>query len=606
MEELVVSKSGLVEDRPWPAGATAELAAPVILTFVVGTLLSQVVQAVLVGHATGPWPLVVGFAAGLAVCRRSPASPTASGAAGLGVRAGLLALLVTVGCVGLAALFRDYSLDGQQYHQQGVLALSQGWSPWSSRPYDGPHAIWVNGYPKAVWLWGAAWAGVLPTIECGKSLNLLLAVCGGLLAYAWLRSDLGAGRRVAGSLAALAGLNPVLSTQWLTYQNDSIIGSLLLISLVSLAMGVMRLRQGGAATSDGVLTPWVCHGLAVLLLLNIKLSGIGYAGLLLGIGAAAFALAGSWRGARQHAVVTMVGVAVGVLVVGWNPYVTNVLRHGHPLHPLAGAGKVDILTNNRPDGVDRYDPVSQLWLSVFSESHSQLRSGRDDAFRPKWPGVVHTRELKLFTAKTDMRIGGFGPWFSLGLLLAAGAFALACLQGLRGPPLALALLLPAAALTLTQLFPEPWWARYVPQFWLVPLALAGAALLAPQVGRASRALGGLALGVLGCNAVLVAALYGAGHTVRELDGRTQLESLAALSAAHGELAVDWGGEPALAQRLAAAGVRTRPAAANEPCAHPVVVHESSVRVCLPAQAANAHRDESAFVERITSVLKGAR
>jgi hypothetical protein len=101
----------------------------------------------------------------------------------------------------------------------------------------------------------------------------------------------------------------------------------------------------------------------------------------------------------------------------------------------------------------------------------------------------------------DVRIAGFGPLFSGAILVALGTGIAAAAINKRQRLLLGALIVAAALLGLALIFPQNWWARYVPYLWLVPVCVALAALASNDVRF--KAAGLLLVGVLGANAGLV-------------------------------------------------------------------------------------------------------
>ena len=573
--------------------SASEAACASLLVLMAGLLVGANLGWFFGRHLFGISALVLGLALALILCLTSTYGHSTTVSGGRSMNA--LLLLGSALAVSLlpALTVHDYSYDGQEYHLQAVRILVEGWNPLGSEQFRGMHELWVNGYAKGPWTWAAVLSQVLGSDEAGKSLNILAACAGGLSVYSLLYDELSFGRRAAVGAAILSAANPVLAYQWATNLNDSIIGSLILVAL-SRQMALLLRQERGTAIKSALLH--LSLGSAISLLVSTKLSGSAY-GLMLGfIGVVSLALLGHWRAARAVAGSVTSGLLIGVFVLGWNPYVTNSVQHGHPFYPLYGTGKVDIITSNRPVGVEEVSRVGQLWRSVFSESHSELERDRASAFRPKWPGTFTLKELKLFVAKTDMRIGGFGPLYSLAVVLGCVAFVLTVAERLRGRKLCLAFFIPVTVVFMSSIFPEPWWARYVPQMALLPLALAGAASCVK--GRWVRGLGIATWSVAAVNSTLVIALFLSGLTVRELDSREQIGSLARISVAYGPIAVDWGRSPALAKRFDDYGVRWRPPISDEPCARWISLHQSSVRVCLPQDSDSNYRDESAWAKGV--------
>jgi hypothetical protein len=233
-----------------------------------------------------------------------------------------------------------------------------------------------------------------------------------------------------------------------------------------------------------------------------------------------------------------------------------------------GARAVDFIGIQLDPAFHRQSRALRFLVGVFARS-----SNSNVAPVTKVPFTVGADELDA-AAYADVRLGGFGPLWS-GLLLTAGLL-LAVLRR-RVPPGAWV----AAALLLGTVFLNPvlWWARYVPQLWLLPLgalALAARARLT-GTGRALRA--GLAL-LLVADAGLVA---GAALAAQSRASTVVRDELAALAGA-GPLEVRFGGFEANAERLRARRIPFRAVAALG-CPHPRLLHASLAAVCPAAVAA---------------------
>jgi hypothetical protein len=149
--------------------------------------------------------------------------------------------------------------------------------------------------------------------------------------------------------------------------------------------------------------------------------------------------------------------------------------------------------------------VEAVLLTTFSRSRHLPHPGHDNRYDLgpldlKLPFAVTREEIEAFRMP-DVRLGGFGPLFGGSVLLAVAALAAATRRGLRWPLLASLLALPILVSVLV--FPHPWFARYVPQGWLLPLLLAAVAWAAPC--RWARALAVLTVAAAVANAGLVAA-----------------------------------------------------------------------------------------------------
>jgi hypothetical protein len=130
----------------------------------------------------------------------------------------------------------------------------------------------------------------------------------------------------------------------------------------------------------------------------------------------------------------------------------------------------------------------QLARSIFSRV-----SAAGEPVELKLPFTLTRHEVKVM-GTPDPRTSGFGPLFALQLLLACAAAALAIRRSPQpiAPPARCLFVLSAAVVAMTAIFPEAWWARFVPFLWIAPLfAALGAGVAAPH----SRLARGLVLAI---------------------------------------------------------------------------------------------------------------
>ena len=360
-----------------------------------------------------------------------------------------------------AAWVVDTSWDGQKYHLPAIIRLSKGWNPLHEPlPATAESAIPIAHYPMASWLYAAALAVATGSIEAGKSLNLVLMLAAGLLIAAAVARMPGPLTRGRLGVALIAVLNPVAGKQLFTYYVDGALASLILAMVAAL---LLSRRDDGVAVR-------VALGLAIVLLINVKFTG---AVLAPGIAAGYLAWQG-WRGRRWRRPAMAVGLAVllGVGAIGYHPLVRNWLGTGLPFYPFDGSGAA--MAAQRPANLAEAGRAEKLFYGLFAAS--AYRQGAPARLKP--PIVVTPGELAA-TAAVDTRLGGFGPLFGLAaiLTLIVAVHAIAR-RGWRDPDAAI---LAALLLATVVAFPEPWWARFVPQLWLVaPLLLLAAN---PATGR---------------------------------------------------------------------------------------------------------------------------
>lgn len=423
-------------------------------------------------------------------------------------------LMITVGalcgaCLFASGAFYDLSFDGQAYHQEAIIQLKEGWNPYAAPTLfpDASVLMWVNHYPKGPWINAAALYAVTNRIEYSKVFNLLFIIASFWLAVAALAHVPGLPHKKAIVLALLVCLNPVSVSQVLSFYVDGQMASLQAI-LASLAyLWLVRADRL-------VLLLFV---IALVLTIDVKFTGLVYA-FLVSAGVVVWSSMFATRAMTAMALyASMAAILVGVLVVGYNPYVTNVTNHGHIFYPLNAGKAAAMAAGQMPANFRPLNRFDKMFHSLFSESQHTL-----DVSRFKAPFTVHRSELAAFRMP-DVRVGGFGPLFGGALILAALILVRAWPRQPRQAYAAASILF--WILLSAGINPEAWWARWAPQLWLLPAIALVVGFCAPANWLASYASYGLA-GILIANIVLTAGPYL--DFQRQISGqlRQQLEQLA--------------------------------------------------------------------------------
>lgn len=464
----------------------------------------------------------------------------------------------------------DLSWDGQTYHQEAVFQLAHGWNPIWDAPLPLWHRDiqWINSYPKGTWIIGAMIYLSRKQIESAKLLSPSLMIAALLLGYAACRA-LSLKRAMSGLIATLAALCPVVLCQLPSFYVDGVLGSLLTI-LLSLAVLYVKQPRGR----------YLLAMIAALgMLCVVKFTGIGYAGIY-AFCLILFVLLRLRSRLRAVLITQTVGIVFGVLFLGFQPYVTNLAAGRHPFHPLAGKHKIDLMAEQLGPAFTAQPRLVMLTESVFAESSN-------DRQWPRWkiPFAVTQQELHEFVIP-DVRIGGFGPWFGAVLLLSGIGLLTLFVTQLRNPKLPSSrrekrrrvpdsLLI--GSVVLLGIFgsclinPALWWARYVPQLWLIPVIV----LLLLRIHR-SRFLWPLLFALLGnLGLVLVPSLYL--HDKEQRYVRTELHNYR-----NTKLDVDFHAFYGTRFRLWNAQVSYRETAALR-CATPYVFGRSAAAFCVQAQ-----------------------
>jgi hypothetical protein len=371
--------------------------------------------------------------------------------------AGCAALAFTVFAI-LNGLIYDTSWDGQNYHMEAIVQLANGWNPFYTHPTAATYAQLMEFFTKGTWISAAALYKLTGNLEQGKAFHLLLMLAAFLLSTAAFSTIGSLKPRWIFLFSALMAFNPVSLTQMFTFYVDGLLASLLVITVALYILLDYRPSRGLMLTLAGT----------VLLMVNIKLNGALYAAVL----ATGYVL---WyflhRKPRrvELALWMLAGFAVGTLLVGYNPYITqytsSVFANGNPFYPSDWKTLIQVEYNS-PHNFLSMGWGEKLVSSLFSQSQAN-----SDPSQWKWPFTVSMDEILAFRAP-DVRVAGFGPLFG-GALLVTGALLVVGLTKYRQrlPRASLVLFLITAILITIVTNAEAWWARYVPQLWMIPLLI---------------------------------------------------------------------------------------------------------------------------------------
>jgi hypothetical protein len=323
-------------------------------------------------------------------------------------------------------------------------------------------------------------------------------------------------------------LNPVALAQVGTAMVDGVVSSVLLATLMLALLWVWR-------HPPIIVLPPLAGALA--LLVNTKFTGLVYVALIV---LPVIFVAGLVARSGRRLVWMLGGVIlcglVAMIGLGYNPYVTNFLRYDHPLHPIYGPHSLDIGAQYRTGELNDVSEPERLALSVFGKS----TAGTEDP-KLKVPLVFDGDEWSAFRSPS-VRIGGFGPWFSGGLVIALGALLAAVIARLVRKrrvelepisPQAYALLgAGGICLLATVVQPSAFLARFAPQLWFVPGFIAIAVLLFAGT-RIVQAIAWLAITILLLDAAgvgVATAVWDVRDTDREQASLARLRALSPLEA----------------------------------------------------------------------------
>lgn len=389
-------------------------------------------------------------------------------------------VLIAVGVTVLVASpFHDFSCDGMSVRQGYVENLLQK---------NCPHAV-----PLPHLLSG--WLGLIGGgIDAGKSIHTLLILC----AFGFCVRT---GREIGLSgiwlwvTSLTISLNPVSTYQLSSFYIDGNAGSLLTCLCAMLIFNYLNLKQ---------LWAWMLSATVFCILAASKVSGFAYGSIFI------LALCGCVFFNKRGLTRLQKGVIVGgfsiILGLGSASYLLE-RSEGYFWESLAT--KTKLATPSYGVGLYSYAPDSMARMSkaeAFLRSHFAPTATMTDEWHWKLPFWLNRRELALFEdLNSDPRSGGFGALYGGVFILAFLAFIIALFR-MTIPWVAW---VPALGILASCLLSQAWWARWVPQGWLVPMAFAVPVMKLRPMGLA----GGLArasIAVALLNSILIFAFYTSG------------------------------------------------------------------------------------------------
>ncbi|QGU86776.1 hypothetical protein [Erwinia sorbitola] len=356
-------------------------------------------------------------------------------------------VFLVISCV-QAYIYPDQSWDGLAYHQKAAWYLMHG----GNLLFDGDAGnYWVALYPKSTWFYAGELGAQLGSMQFSSSYQLLIGF--GMYSYVIYFFEKNGYSPIAAHIFAFMSLmSPIFIAQSFSYYVDAMMGFLALVMMLS------SIEYGNRRQTSDALTLI----LASIIVVNIKFSGFLYVG-------ACFLILGLRSLPKVKETLKVCGIfaiflVVGVGVIGANPYVKNLAEGKSIFYPLFGEGKKDIITFAQPVSFSSMNRFEKLFISTFSKSENiNKAAGTEPTF--KIPGAVSKNEIANLHHE-DLRIAGFGPLYSLCLIMA-----IAFLLFSRGIDRNCKLLLVLIVLC-TLLNPESWWARYAPHLYtllLLPL-----------------------------------------------------------------------------------------------------------------------------------------
>lgn len=410
-------------------------------------------------------------------------------------KAALLVILLTASLLvaGYASRqFFDISYDGQTYHQEALFHLARGWNPFytelSQDQANNLH-IWVNHYPKGAEIYEAVVFQFTNNVEDTKLFQIMLILAALCFALPLLLNIKRLEWWHAILIALLLAFNPVSLYQTLSLYIDGQLSSLL---AAMLCVGIITYFSRRTY-------PYFVLGMIIVIMLNLKLTSIAFIGIFAAALLAILFLAERVAEFFKAAGFIVIALFVGIVFVGFNPYITNTIHKGHPLYPAGGPHAIDYRPDNMPENLLDKNYAESLFLSAFARSDLKRRMGEFATY--KLPFTFDEAEIKSFSGVGPIE-GGWGPLFGGALLLCLAIFVVSLRKKENTIKTSTAIGAVAILTLSAAIHPISSYARYVPQFYFVAVYCVFYALM--HAYTPVKVLGYALLIILASNTLLIA------------------------------------------------------------------------------------------------------
>ena len=339
--------------------------------------------------------------------------------------------------------------DAASYHKPGIDWLFSGKNLLTDLVV-GKISYWTIHYPKATWIFSGELCLFLGNFTCFNAYHLIISAA--LFTYCLSFFDqLNFSKVAAIAFAFFLTFNPVSISQSFSSYLDGTFGALSIIVLLSVVLFVYNHQS---------VNLWIFL-ISSSLVINLKFSGflvVAIAFMYLGL--SSFFATNKLQDLIQTVKFFSFFVVLGILILGFNPYVTHLVKGEHLFHPLFGNDKIDIMTSNTPKYFREKSSLEQFYYSSTAQASNDLQ----EEYRFKNILDPDIGGVKLLARCVDTRWNGFGSYFYLTLIIGLGLL-ISNVRSFKDVRVHLLIL------TIFTVFlnPEAWWARYSVPIFLLPL-----------------------------------------------------------------------------------------------------------------------------------------
>ena len=361
----------------------------------------------------------------------------------------LVSIIIISFLIFLSQFYIDLTFDGQAYHQEMMIQMSNGWNPvYELIDKMNNQSLWVNHYSKGYEVIGAVFYSFLDSITSFKFINTLFLGLSFLYPFLYFRKKNKKNKAIL--IALIIALNPVVLIQIMTNLIDGFLYCVTIITIFSYLLS----RTKKIYVIDFIL--------GFLLLLNIKFTGVVFGIVLYGV-ILIYKLFIDKESIKQVLQRTTLIIIIAIPFL-FSPYINNYLEKGHPLYPLMGINKVDFVDDYLPDVLKDRGKLEKLVFTNF------VSIGNRGDSKLKIPFTFSLNELQKMRNGAP-RVGSFGVWWG-GILLVSFLYYFMSIYRIRDKfKLSIYEVIIGVMLLLLLLNKAGWWLRYTPYIWTTPLLL---------------------------------------------------------------------------------------------------------------------------------------
>jgi hypothetical protein len=293
------------------------------------------------------------------------------------------------------------SYDGQAYRQPMVYALANDWNP----VYNSHNPIidclwnmniWIDHYPKGMEISAATITSMTGSLEMGKSVNTIFLLSTLMMAIHLLKnSDLNLPSFKLYLYSFLIACPMIFVNYGLTFYID--IATYYLIFWILCFFYILQ-RNGKSKRTWYLL--FVITVLSICIKLNICFwilySIIIYCFYLI--------LKKELRVFAVICSITFFSFLWGLLVINYNPIITNYVDHHNPIYPIGELEGKDIDKNATPYLLKDKNRISQVLISLFSRPNDNMETSYQNPYHISY-------RLNIRSLGYGAKLGGGGLFF---------------------------------------------------------------------------------------------------------------------------------------------------------------------------------------------------